>query len=145
MPIFISKRPPITEYGLFQKMKNLYFLATLFPKWKLRTLRISNESNIWAKVYHVWKIEEKGSTIVEITGRRSCHTKEISVESLKFFSQPTTKWRLFKMFVKLNGNHLLMTNIFKLHENQTFDLRKKHNMRKIWFANNKFSLWKSLV
>ena len=61
------------------------------------------------------------------------------------FGLPTTKWRPCKIFAKLNGNHLLMANIFKLHEYQTFGLMKMHNMSKIWFANNKFSLWKSLV
>ena len=61
------------------------------------------------------------------------------------FGPPTTKWRPCKIFAKLNGNHLLMANIFKLHEYQTFGLMKMHNMRKIWFANIKFSLWKSLV
>ena len=35
--------------------------------------------------------------------------------------------------------------ILKLHEYRTFGLIKMHNMRKIWFLNNKFSLWKSLV
>ena len=50
-----------------------------------------------------------------------------------------------KIFTKLNRNHLLIANIFKLHEYQTFGLMKMHNMCKIWFANNIFSLWKSLV
>ena len=50
-----------------------------------------------------------------------------------------------KIFTKLNRNHLLIANIFKLHEYQTFGLMKMHNMCKIWFANKIFSLWKSLV
>ena len=45
-----------------------------------------------------------------------------------------------KVFAKLNRNHLLMANIFKLHKYQTFCLIKMHNMSKIWFANNKFNL-----
>ena len=45
-----------------------------------------------------------------------------------------------KIFTKLNRNHLLIANIFKLHEYQTFGLIKMHNMSKIWFANNKFNL-----
>ena len=61
------------------------------------------------------------------------------------FVRPTTKWQPCKIFAKLNGNHLLMANIFKLHKYQTFGLLKMHNMSKIWFASNKFSLWKSLV
>ena len=47
-----------------------------------------------------------------------------------------------KFFAKLNGNHFLMANIFRLHKHQTFILMKMHNMYKIWFANNIFSLWK---
>ena len=61
------------------------------------------------------------------------------------FGPPTTEWRPCKIFAKLNGNHLLMANIFKLHACQTFGLMKMHNMSKIWFPNNIFSLWKSLV
>ena len=61
------------------------------------------------------------------------------------FGPSTTKWRPCKIFAKLNGNHLLMANIFKLHEYQTFGLMKIHNMCKTWFANKIFSLWKSLV
>ena len=51
--------------------------------------------------------------------------------SLKFFGPSTTKWRSYKIFAKLNGNHLLMTNIFKLHKCQTFGLLKMLNMSKI--------------
>ena len=50
------------------------------------------------------------------------------------------QWRPCKISGKLNGNHLLMANIFKLHEYQTFGLMKMHNMCKIWFANKIFSL-----
>ena len=64
----------------------------------------------------------------------------MSAKSLKFFGPPTTKWRPCKIFAKLNGNHLLMANIFKLHEYQTFGLMKMHNIYKIWFASNIFSL-----
>ena len=45
-----------------------------------------------------------------------------------------------KIFTKLNRNHLLIDNIFKLHEYQTFGLMKMYNMCKIWFANKIFSL-----
>ena len=72
-------------------------------------------------------------------------SEEISAKSLKLFDPPTTKWRPCKIFAKLNRNHLLMTNIFKLHKYQTFALMKMHNMCKIWFGNKIFSLWKSLV
>ena len=48
--------------------------------------------------------------------------------SLKIFVPPTTKWRPYKVFAKLNGNHLLMANIFKFHKYQTFGLMKMYNM-----------------
>ena len=64
---------------------------------------------------------------------------------VKFFDPPTTKWQPCKIFAKLNGNHLLVANIFKLHEYQKFRLMKMHNMTKVSFVNNKFSLWKSFV
>ena len=57
--------------------------------------------------------------------------KKMSAKSLKFLGAPTTKWQPCKTFAKLNGNHLLMANIFKLDEYQTFGLMKMHNMGKI--------------
>ena len=68
----------------------------------------------------------------------SKHTK-IAANSTMFSGSPTTKWRSCKTFMKLIRNHLLMVNIFKLHEYQTFRLMKVHNTCKIWFANNIFS------
>ena len=55
------------------------------------------------------------------------------------FGLHTTKWWPSKIFAKLNRNHLLMANIFKLHKYQTFGLMKMHNMSKIWFRNDKFN------
>ena len=84
---------------------------------------------------HTKKTSKLGNTVF-----LRLFSKEISTKSLKFFGPPTTKWRPCKIFAKLNGNHLLMANIFKLHEYQTFGLMKIHNMCKIWFANKIFSL-----
>ena len=75
----------------------------------------------------------------------SCYQNKYVVNVWSLLAHLNTKLRRFKIFAKLNGNHLLMTNIFKLHKYQTFGLLKMYNMSKIWFANNKFSLWKSLV
>ena len=76
------------------------------------------------------------STIQYFEGhsQRKCFLKVWS------FGPPTTKWRPCKIFAKLNVNQHLMANIFKLHEYQTFGLMKMHNMNKIWFVNNIFSL-----
>ena len=72
-------------------------------------------------------------------------SKKMPAKNLRFFGPPITKWRPCKVFAKLNRNHLLMANISRLHEDQTFGLMKVHNMCKIWFANNIFSLWKKMV
>ena len=50
----------------------------------------------------------------------------------QFFDLFTTNRRLLKIFAKLNGNHLLVAKIFKLHEYQTFGSMKMHNMSKMW-------------
>ena len=68
-------------------------------------------------------------------------SNKMSGKSLKFFDPRTTKW---SFFAKLNRNQLLMANILKLYEYQTFALMKMCNMSKIWFSNNKFNLWKGL-
>ena len=81
------------------------------------------------------------------------HTETAVNSAIQFFEShyekkigpPITTWRPCKTFAKLNGNHLLMANIFKLHKCQTFDFWKMHSVCKIWFTSNKFSLWKSLV
>ena len=52
--------------------------------------------------------------------------KKISAKKLELFGPPTTKWRPSKVFAKLNGHHLLMANIFKLHKYQMFGLIKMH-------------------
>ena len=52
------------------------------------------------------------------------------VESFKFFDPPTTKWRFFNFFTKLNGNHILMANFSKLRKYQTFVLIELHNLSK---------------
>ena len=72
-------------------------------------------------------------------------SKKMPAKNLRFFGPPIAKWRPCKVFAKLNRNHLLMANISRLHEYQTFGLMKVHNMCKIWFANNIFSLWKKMV
>ena len=153
-------------------MKDLCFLGTPFSKNKLLTFGIFNESNIWAKVYHILKIEVCESIIVEITGIRSCYFSSLNIvqinlitrtqkqrenqqysilkaflkkmsakSSKKIKKSPSTiKQQLCKVFAKLNGNHLLMANIFKLHKYNTFGLMKMHNICKMRFRNNIFSL-----
>ena len=57
----------------------------------------------------------------------------MSAKSLKFFDPPTREWQPCKMFAKLNGNHLLMANIFTLHEYQTFclmEIKPQYNVQR---------------
>ena len=56
--------------------------------------------------------------------------KQVFAESFKFFDPPITKWRSFKFFVKLNGNHILMANFSKFRKYQTFVLTELHNLGK---------------
>ena len=89
----------------------------------------------------------------------SKHTKIAVNSTIQYFEGCSRKKYLPKFWIFLvhppqNGdpvkflrnwtetNHLLVPNIFKLHEYQTFGLMEMHNMCKIWFANNIFSLWR---
>ena len=76
----------------------------------------------------------------------------MSGKSLKFFGPSTTKWRCYKIFRKLNGNDLLMANIFKFTNILHFVLWKcilmwaKSNLpkinsvcKKVWFEINGLS------
>ena len=71
--------------------------------------------------------------------------KQVFGESFKFFDPPTTKWRSFKFFAKLNGNHILMANFSKFRKYQTFGLIELHNVSKGQLADRIFKLWKSCV
>ena len=68
--------------------------------------------------------------------------KKCLLKVWSFLVHPPQNGSPVKFFAKLNGNHLSMASIFKLHECQTFRLTKMHNMCKIWFANNMFSFMK---
>ena len=57
--------------------------------------------------------------------------KQVFGESFKFFDSPTTKWRSFKFFAKLNGNHILMANFSKFRKYQTFGVIELHNGAKV--------------
>ena len=57
----------------------------------------------------------------------SSYQKSYLVKVWSFLVHPQS----CKIFAKLNGNHFLMANIFKLHKYQTFGLLKRHNMSKI--------------
>ena len=116
------------------KNRNQFFPVVRYFTWKLELV-----SNIlWMIVGNHIKAAINSIQYNTIFWRPL--SKEMFGKSLKFFGQPTTKWRSCKIFAKLNGNHLLMANFFKLQEYKTFGLMKMHNMSKIWFANNKFSL-----
>ena len=67
------------------------------------------------------------------------------VESFKSFDPPITKWRFFKFFAKLNGNHILLANFSKFYKYQTFGLIELHDVRKGKLADRICKLWKSCV
>ena len=56
-----------------------------------------------------------------------------------------TKLRSFKLFAKLNANHILMSNFSKLRKYQTFGFIELHNLSKGQLADTIFKLTKSSV
>ena len=61
---------------------------------------------------------------------------------MRFSGPLTTKWRQCKILVKLNRNHILMANTLKGDEHY-IGFNENAYLSKIWFANNKFNLWKN--
>ena len=62
---------------------------------------------------------------------------------MNIFCPATAKWQLFQISAKFNRNDFSMANILKLQKYKAIGLMKMHNMNNIWFAINKFSLWKN--
>ena len=140
-------------------MKNLcFFGGCFFNKKKLLAFGILNKSKYLGKGLSYFKNWGIGVNYCWNYGPsklllHSKHTKITLNSVIQYFEGCSQKkcllkvWSFLvhppcKIFAKLNGNHLLMANIFKLHEYQTFGLMKMHNMCKIWLANNIFSLWR---
>ena len=71
--------------------------------------------------------------------------KQVFGESFKLFDPPTTKWRSFKFFVKLNEKHILMDNFSKFCQYQTFGFIELSNLSKDQLSDTIFKLWKSCV
>ena len=139
--------------GSFFKMKIANILNFLWIKYLGKGL--SYLKNWGIGVYCCWNYEPSKLLLHFIEYRldqlNNKHTKIAVNSAIQYFEgrsqkkclfngSSATKWRPCKIIVKLNGNHLLMANIFKLHKYLIFDLIKMHNMSKIWFASNKFNL-----
>ena len=151
-------------------MKNFWvFLAALFSKEKLLTFWIFNESKGKGLSYlKRWGIEVNycwyygpSKLLLHFSEYRldqlnKKHKKMAVNSTIQYCENRYQKKCLLKVWsflvyspqnggpVKFLGNlTLFKANIFKLYEYQTLGLMKMYNISKIWFANNKFSLWKS--
>ena len=174
-PKITSIGPPITEKRPFKKLKILSFLASFISKiktvdifdflsfkyfgkgllflkfWLIRVnycwnyrpsnllfyffrLHLGHLSNRQTKIAENWTIY-----FLKLT------PKQVFGESFKFFDPPTTKWRSFKFFAKLNGNHILMANFSKFRKYKTFGLIELHNVSNGQLADIIFKLWKSCL
>ena len=111
---------------------------------KLRAVEVTTSFH-WISSRSTYYQAHKSSSKLNNTVFWMLLLKEMTTKSLIVFGPLTTKWRPCKIFAKLNGNHLLMANIFNLRKYKTFGLMKMHNMCKIWFGNKIFSLCNSLI
>ena len=65
--------PPLQRNCPFKIWKICLLWRFLFQKRKKLTSWIFYQANISTNVYHFWKFDIHGSTIVETTGRQSCY------------------------------------------------------------------------
>ena len=83
------------NYGWNYGLLNLLFRFFCYRLGHLNNRQTKIAGN--SIIYFFWKLKPK----------------KVFGESFKFYDAPTTKWRSFKYFAKLKGNHILMANFFK--------------------------------
>ena len=148
---FISKIKTVDIFNFLSFRyfsKGLLFLKTLHIRvnycwnyglsnllFRFFRCRIGHLNNRQTKIVENW-------TILDF---RKLTSEQVFGESFKFFDSPTTKWRSFKFFAKLNGNHILMANFPKLLRKQTFGLIELYNSSKGQLADRIFKLWTSCL
>ena len=148
---FISKIKTVDIFNFLSFRyfsKGLLFLKTLHIRvnycwnyglsnllFRFFRCRIGHLNNRQTKIVENW-------TILDF---RKLTSEQVFGESFKFFDSPTTKWRSFKFFAKLNGNRILMANCSKLRKYQTFGFIELHNLSKDQLPDTIFKLWKSSV
>ena len=166
---------PITKKRPFKKLKTLSFLASFILKVKTADIfNFLSEKyfgkgllflKFWlTRVNYCWNyglsnllfrffrfrlghLSNRQTKIIEnsIIYFWKLTPKQVFGESFKFFDPPTTKWRSFKLFSKLKGNHILMANFPKFLKYQTFCLIELHNVSKGQLVERIFKLRKSCV
>ena len=133
---FISK---IKTVHIFNFLSVRYFSKVLFflKTWHIRVNYCWNygPSNLLFRFFHC-RLGQLNNRQTKTAENMAIHffwkltSKQVFGESFKFFDPPTTKWRSFKFFAKLNGNHILMANFSKLRKYQKFVLIELHNLSK---------------
>ena len=120
LALFISKIKIVDIFNFLSVRyfsKGFFFLKTLhirvnycwnYGPWNLLfrffRCRLGHLNNRQIKIQHVFSRTLENTFFWRLT------SKQVFGESFKFFDPPTTKWRSFNFFVKLNGNHILMAN-----------------------------------
>ena len=154
-----------------------FFDDFFFSNEKLLSFWIFIEFNIWAKVYHIGKIEvltevnycwnyrpptllphlieyrldELNNKDTKMPVNRaikhfaSCFQKNCLVKVWSFLVNLPQNYKPVKFLGNSTETIFWWPIYFQTSKYQIFGLMKMHNMSKIWFANSKFSLWKSLV
>ena len=153
-PKSTSIGPPITKKRPFKKLNILSFLASFISKIKsadmfnFLSVRYFSKGLFFLKTWHIrvnycWNY---GPSNLLFRFFR-CHLGNLNNRQTKItenWTIPTTKWRSFKFFAKLNGNHILM-DIPKIRQYQTFGFIELHNLSKVQLADRIFKLWESCV
>ena len=127
-----------------KKLKMLFFLAPFISKIKtidifnFLSVKYFGQDLLFLKIWHItviycWSYRPSNLLFrffryrlghidnIMIIRRKLENTffwkltrKQVFVESFKVFDPTTTKWRSFKFFAKMNGNHILMANFSKI-------------------------------
>ena len=149
-PKTTSIGPPITKKRPFKKLNILSFLASFISKIKsadmfnFLSVRYFSKGLFFLKTWHIrvnycWNY---GPSNLLFRFFR-CHLGYLNNRQTKItenWTIPTTKWRSFKFFAKLNGNHILLANFSKFRKYQTLGLIELHNVSKGQLVDRIFKL-----
>ena len=147
-------------------MKILFFLASFISKIKTAdifnflSVKYFDKGLLFLKIWHIrvnyCRNYEPSNLLLCFFHNHLCHLnknsrrldntlfwkltrKQLFGASFNFFDRPTTKWRSFKFFVKLNGNHIIMVNFPR----RTFC--QKIYEKTSWFQNRFWKYWSSFT
>ena len=123
-------------------MRKQCFSVALFQNkhcWYFKFLK----NGTFGQSFIIWRIEVLGSTVVELTGYRSCYFISLNITQINLTANSNHTKTAVNSAMHLN--EIYYQRNCQIHKYLALRLMKMTNMSKTWLADNKFSLWMKCV